>query len=103
LRLRALLQALSVEIFGMPLALADFPPMKLIRGLGMTDQMECASLLEFEDRTRWAMELDAEVKRRAVETARLYDELNQERFRSASWEASRRTHLGRALGLGPKL
>jgi hypothetical protein len=46
LRLRALLHALSVEIFGMPLALADFPPMKSIRGLGMTDQMECASLLE---------------------------------------------------------
>jgi len=58
---------------------------------------------EFEDRTRWATELDAEVKRRAAETARLYDELNQERFRIASWEASRWTHLGRALGLGPKL
>jgi SAM-dependent methyltransferase len=57
---------------------------------------------EFEDRTRWAMELDAEVKRRAAETAKLYDELNQEKFRSASWEVSRWTHLGRALGLGPK-
>ncbi len=58
---------------------------------------------EFEDRTRWAMELDAEVKRRTAETARLYDELNRERFRLASWEASRWTHLGRALGLGPKV
>jgi DNA-binding transcriptional MerR regulator len=57
----------------------------------------------FEDRTQWAMELDAEVKRRAAETARLYDELNQEKYRLALWEASRWTHLGRALGLGPKL
>jgi len=57
---------------------------------------------EIEDRTQWAMELDAEVKRRAAETARLYDELNRERSRLASWEASRWTHLGRTLGLGPK-
>ena len=58
---------------------------------------------EIEDRTRWAMELDAEVKRRAAETARLYEELNGERFRVALCQASRWTHLGRTLGLGPKL
>jgi SAM-dependent methyltransferase len=57
---------------------------------------------EFEDRTKWALELDAEVKRRAAETARLCEELNQQRSRLALWEASRWTHLGRALGLGPK-
>jgi Skp family chaperone for outer membrane proteins len=58
---------------------------------------------EIEDRTQWAMEMDAEVQRRAAETARLYDELNRERSRLALWEASRWIHLGRALGLGPKL
>ena len=58
---------------------------------------------EFEDRTKWALELDREVKRREAETARLYDELNREKFRVASWEASRWTLLGRGLGLGPKL
>jgi hypothetical protein len=118
-----------MEIFGILLAVADFPAMKSIRGLGMADQMECASLLEsrfdyrntfyheaprfdvsqppeegeFEDRTRWARELDAQVQQRAAETARLYDELNPEKFRSAPWEASRWIHPGRVLGLGPKL
>jgi hypothetical protein len=58
---------------------------------------------EIEDRTRWAMELDAEVKRRAAQTARLYDELDRQRFRLALCEASRWIHLGRALGLGPRL
>jgi SAM-dependent methyltransferase len=58
---------------------------------------------EYEDRTRWALGLDEEVDRKAAETALLYEELNQQRFRLALWEASRWTHLGRALGLGPKL
>jgi hypothetical protein len=58
---------------------------------------------EIEDRTQWAIALDEEVKRRVAEVARLHDELNQEKFRSASWEVSRWIHLGRALGLGPKL
>ena len=57
---------------------------------------------EIEARTEWAMNLDVEVKRRAAETARLCDELNRERSRLALWEASRWTHLGRFLGLGPK-
>jgi hypothetical protein len=57
---------------------------------------------EVAARTRWALEVDAELKRRAEETARLYDQLNQEKFRGSQWEASRWTHLGRALGLGPK-
>jgi len=57
---------------------------------------------EIEIRTEWAMNLDVEVKRRAAETARLCDELNRERSRLALWEASRWTHLGRFLGLGPK-
>ena len=57
----------------------------------------------FEERTQWARKLEAEVGTRAAETARVYDELNQEKFRLAQWEASRWTHLGRALGLGPKL
>ena len=58
---------------------------------------------EIADRTRWAMKLDAEVRGRAAETARLYEDLDRERFRLASWESSRWIHLGRALGLGPKL
>jgi SAM-dependent methyltransferase len=58
---------------------------------------------EFEERTRWAMELDAELRRRAAEAPGLYENLNQARFRVALLEASRWTRLGRALGLGPKL
>lgn len=44
-RLRALLRALSIELFNAPLPLPDFPTMKAIRGLGMSDNQSCASLL----------------------------------------------------------
>jgi SAM-dependent methyltransferase len=58
---------------------------------------------EFEERTQWAMELNAELKRREAAAPGLYEDLNQARFRLAFWEASRWTRLGRALGFGPKL
>lgn len=44
-RMRSLLHLLSLEIFGLPLALPDFPTLKSVRGLGISDQPECASLL----------------------------------------------------------
>jgi SAM-dependent methyltransferase len=44
-RLRALLRALSVELFNAALELPDFPTVKSIRGLGMSDNAKCASLL----------------------------------------------------------
>jgi SAM-dependent methyltransferase len=44
-RLRALIHLLSVELFGQSLVLTDFPKLKAIRGLGMTDQQCYASIL----------------------------------------------------------
>ena len=41
-RLRALIHLLSMELFGESMALKKFPPLKAIRGLGMTDK-ECYS------------------------------------------------------------
>jgi SAM-dependent methyltransferase len=37
LRRRSLIHALAVELFGSPLALPDFPRMKSVRGLGLSD------------------------------------------------------------------
>jgi SAM-dependent methyltransferase len=44
-RLRALLRALSVELFNVTLALPDFPTVKSIRGLGLSDNGRCALAL----------------------------------------------------------
>jgi hypothetical protein len=44
-RLRALIHLLSQELFGESMPLADFPRLKSIRGLGMSDQQGYASLL----------------------------------------------------------
>ena len=44
-RLRALFRALSIELFNAPLSLPDFPTVKAIRGLGMSDNQGCAALL----------------------------------------------------------
>jgi SAM-dependent methyltransferase len=44
-RLRALFRALSFELFNAPLPLPDFPTVKAIRGLGMSDNQSCAELL----------------------------------------------------------
>jgi SAM-dependent methyltransferase len=44
-RMRALIHLLSMEIFNQSLVLADFPRMKSIRGLGMSDQEFYARLL----------------------------------------------------------
>src|SRR5438270_6461431 len=44
-RLRALIHLLSMELFGRTLVLADFPKLKAIRGLGMTDKECYASIL----------------------------------------------------------
>ena len=44
-RLRALLDALTMEIFGIHLTLADIPPLKAIRGIGLSDEDECGRLL----------------------------------------------------------
>ena len=44
-RLRALIHLLSDELFGESLALPEFPKLKSIRGLGMSDQQGYASLL----------------------------------------------------------
>jgi SAM-dependent methyltransferase len=43
--MRALIHLLSLEIFGQSLILADFPKLKAIRGLGMSDQPCYAGLL----------------------------------------------------------
>ena len=43
--MRALIHLLSIEIFGQSLVLADFPKLKAIRGLGMSDQQCYASIL----------------------------------------------------------
>ena len=44
-RLRAHLRALSVELFNAELKLPDFPVIKSIRGLGMSDNQACAAVL----------------------------------------------------------
>jgi len=44
-RLRALIHLLSEELFGESLPLAEFPKLKSIRGLGMSDQQGYATLL----------------------------------------------------------
>lgn len=41
-RMRALIALLSREIFGVVIALPDFPPMKSVRGIGMSDAPELA-------------------------------------------------------------
>ena len=45
-RTRALIYLLSMELFGRNLVLADFPRLKSIRGLGMSDKACYASILE---------------------------------------------------------
>src|SRR5882672_1180023 len=45
IRLRALIALLSQEIFGVQLTLAEFPTLKGIRGLGMSDLPDVASRL----------------------------------------------------------
>lgn len=45
-RVRALIYLLSMELFGRSLAAADFPRLKSIRGLGMTDKPGYAVILE---------------------------------------------------------
>src|SRR5438477_6625720 len=44
-RLRALIHLLSIELFGQSLSLTEFPKLKAIRGLGMTDKDAYARLL----------------------------------------------------------
>jgi hypothetical protein len=44
-RLRALIHLLSLELFGRSLPLAEFPRLKSVRGLGMSDKECCAKLL----------------------------------------------------------
>jgi hypothetical protein len=44
-RVRALVHLLATELFGRALTLADFPRLKSIRGLGMTDKPGYAAIL----------------------------------------------------------
>ena len=44
-RLRALIHLLSIELFGQDLVLAEFPKLKGIRGLGISDQSSYAQIL----------------------------------------------------------
>lgn len=44
-RVRALLHLLSMELFGRSMVVADFPKLKSIRGLGMTDKAGYAAIL----------------------------------------------------------
>ena len=44
-RLRALIHLLSMELFGSSLILKDFPTLKAIRGLGLSDQLGYAAIL----------------------------------------------------------
>ena len=44
-RLRALIHLLSMELFGQPVVLRDFPKLKGIRGLGISDQPRYAGIL----------------------------------------------------------
>jgi len=43
--MRGLLHALSMELYGLPLTLPEFPRMKSLRGLGMSDSIQYADLL----------------------------------------------------------
>jgi len=45
-RIRSLVYAVSVEIFGIPIALPEFPTLKGLRGLGMTDSDSYAQFLQ---------------------------------------------------------
>ena len=45
-RLRALLHLLSLELFGHSIPVCDFPRLKAVRGLGMTDHASYARILE---------------------------------------------------------
>ncbi|HEY7333528.1 MAG TPA: methyltransferase domain-containing protein [Bryobacteraceae bacterium] len=45
MRVRALVALLSTEIFGVPMALPEFPALKSIRGIGMSDSPELAARL----------------------------------------------------------
>ena len=45
IRLRSLIALLSREIFGVELALPDFPVLKSVRGMGMSDPPELAQRL----------------------------------------------------------
>ena len=57
---------------------------------------------EFQERTEWALKLKAELEERTREAGRLSSECEAFKRRLGAWEASRWSHLGRALGLGPK-
>ena len=89
--------------WGLPL-IAGNDPFRLSRA-AVTELIERYAGLQAEcaERTDWALQLDREAKVQSAEMARLAEELNSARFRNASWEASRWIHLGRALGLGPKV
>jgi hypothetical protein len=43
--MRGMLYALSMNLFGTPLSLPDFPALKSIRGLGMSDDEQYAAQL----------------------------------------------------------
>ena len=45
IRLRAIIALLSEELFGMPLTLPEFPVLKEIRAIGMSDPVELAARL----------------------------------------------------------
>jgi SAM-dependent methyltransferase len=45
-RIRSLVYAVSMELFGVPIALPDFPTLKSLRGLGMTDSDSYAQFLQ---------------------------------------------------------
>jgi SAM-dependent methyltransferase len=45
-RIRSLVNAISLELFGVPLPLPDFPVLKGLRGIGMTDSACYAQVLE---------------------------------------------------------
>jgi chromosome segregation ATPase len=76
--------------------------------LGLEDQLRNANVeltrlqAEFEERTQWALGLRKELDERKEQTARLSLECDSLKRRLGAWEASRWSHLGRALGLGPK-
>ena len=46
MRIRSLVYAIAMELFGVPLALPDFPILKSLRGLGMTDSDSYAQFLQ---------------------------------------------------------
>ncbi|MGO9273779.1 MAG: methyltransferase domain-containing protein [Terriglobia bacterium] len=76
--------------------------------LGLEDQLRNANVeltrlqAEFEERTQWALRLRKELDERTEQTNRLSLECDSLKRRLGAWEASRWSHLGRALGLGPK-